>query len=37
MSVLKGLLENSESGDILIQAIEINFLVQWFCKVLRIF
>lgn len=28
-----------ESGDIivLIQATEINFLVQWFCKVLRIF
>lgn len=37
--VLKELLEKSEFGDIivLIQAIEIIFLVQWFCKPQRIF
>lgn len=38
MSVFEGLLENILSGNIfvLIHIVEINFLVQWFCKVPRI-
>lgn len=38
MSVFEGLLENILSGNIFvpIHVVEINFLVQWFCKVPRI-